>query len=69
MPWGSAVALRGAARQSAAMSMAGFLVNCSFAAVQLQKSRVRACDQPVRIFRDGLGISMTMKTFFTFRTE
>ena len=35
---------RGAARQSAATSMAGFLANCSSAAVQLQKSRVRACD-------------------------
>ena len=36
--------LRSAARQSAATSMAGFLVNCSSAAVQLQKSRFRACD-------------------------
>ena len=35
---------RGAARQSAATSMAGFHMNCSSAAVQLQKSRVRACD-------------------------
>ena len=26
-------------------------------------------DQPVRKFKDGLGINMTMKTFFTFRTE
>ena len=30
---------RGAARQSAATSMAGFLVNCSSAAVQLQKKQ------------------------------
>ena len=26
-------------------------------------------DQPVRKFKDSLGINMTMKTFFTFRTE
>ena len=26
-------------------------------------------DQPVRNFKDGLGINKTMKTFFTFRTE
>ena len=26
-------------------------------------------DQPVRKFKDGLGINMAMKTFFTFRTE
>ena len=30
---------RGAVRQSAATSMAGFLVNCSSAAVQLQKKQ------------------------------
>ena len=30
---------RGAARQSAATSVAGFLVNCSFAAVQLQEKQ------------------------------
>ena len=30
---------RGVARQPAAMSMAGFLVNCSFAAVQLQQKQ------------------------------
>ena len=42
---------------SSATSMAGFLLNCSFPAVQPQKSRVRACDQPVRKFKDGLGIS------------
>ena len=30
---------RGVARQSAAMSMAGFLVHCSFAAVQLQQKQ------------------------------
>ena len=35
---------RGAARQSAATSMARFLVNCSSAAVELEKGRVRACD-------------------------
>ena len=34
--------------------------------------QAKACsptDQPVRKFKDVLGINMTMKTFFTFRTE
>ena len=33
--------------------------------------QAKACsptDQPVRKFKDRLGINMTMKTFFTFRT-
>ena len=36
------------------------------------EDQVKACsstEQPVRKFKGGLGINMTMKTFFTFRTE
>ena len=36
------------------------------------RDEAKACsptDQPVREFKDVLGINMTMKTFFTFRTE
>ena len=35
------------------------------------EDQAKACspiDQPVRKFKDGLGINMTMKSFFTFRT-
>ena len=93
--------MRRAARQSAATSMAGFLVNCSSAAVQLQKkyatvwvlSRIcRPQEEPlcwkgksshllrvlqqkgiytylVRIQNFFFIFRLTMKTFFTFRTE
>ena len=63
---------RGATRQSATTSMAGFLVNSSSAAVSYSRRRwycswSSPTDQPVRKFKDGLGISiMTMQTFFTF---
>ena len=36
------------------------------------QDQAKACsptDQPVRKFKDGFGIDMTMKTFVTFRTE
>ena len=36
------------------------------------EDQTKACsptDQPVRQFKDGLGINMTMKTLFTFRTD
>ena len=36
------------------------------------EDQAKACsptDEPVRKFKDGLGINMTMKTFFTFRTS
>ena len=41
------------------------------ASCQMQE-QAKACsptDQPVRKFKDGLGINMTNKTFFTFRKE
>ena len=48
-------------------------VQSSLEAVSCQmQDQARACspaDQPVWKFKDGLGINMTMKTFFTFRTE
>ena len=47
-------------------------VKSSLEAVSCQmQDQAKACsptDQPVRKFKDGLGINMTMKTFFTFRT-
>ena len=36
------------------------------------QDQAKACsptDQPVRKFKDSLGINMTMKTFFTFRRD
>ena len=48
-------------------------VNSSLEAVschmQDQAKAYSPTDQPVRKLKDGLGINMTMKTFFTFRTE
>ena len=48
-------------------------VKSSLEAVPCQmQDQAKACsptDQPVRKFKDSLGINMTMKTFFTFRTE
>ena len=45
----------------------------SLEAVSCQmQDQAKACsptDQHVRKFKDGLGINMTMKTFFTFRKE
>ena len=47
-------------------------VKSSLEAVSCQmQDQAKACsptDQPVRKFKDRLGINMTMKTFFTFRT-
>ena len=37
--------------------------------MHVQAKAYSPTDQPVRKFKDGLGIYMTMKTFFTFRTE
>ena len=42
------------------------------AATCVLEDQAKACsptDQPLRQFKDGLGINMTMTTFFTFRTE
>ena len=48
-------------------------VKSSLEAVSCQMhDQAKACsptDQPVRKIEDGLGINMTMKTLFTFRTE
>ena len=48
-------------------------VKSSLEAVSCQmQDQAKACsptDQPVRKFKYGLGINMTMKIFFTFRTE
>ena len=48
-------------------------VKSSLEAVSCQMhDQAKACsptDQPVRKFEDGLGINMTIKTLFTFRTE
>ena len=48
-------------------------VKSSLEAVSRQMhDQAKACsptDQPVQNFKDGLGIHVTMKTFFTFRTE
>ena len=48
-------------------------VKSSLDAVSCQmQDQAKACsptDQPVRKFKDGLGINMTTKKFFTFRTE
>ena len=48
-------------------------VKSSLEAVSCQmQDQAKVCsptDQPVRKLKDSLGINMTMKTFFTFRTE
>ena len=48
-------------------------VKSSLEAISCQmQDQAKACsptDQPVRKFKDGLGINMTMKDFFTLRTE
>ena len=48
-------------------------VKSSLEAVSCQmQDQAKACsptDQPVRQFKDSLGINMTTKFFFTFRTE
>ena len=48
-------------------------VKSSLEAVSCQmQDQAKACsptDQPVRKFKDSLGINMTMKTCFTLRTE
>ena len=48
-------------------------VKSSLEAVSCQmQDQAKACsptDQPVRKFKDSLGINMTMKTFFTFRRD
>ena len=47
-------------------------VKSSLEAVSRQmQDQAKTCSptgQPVRKFKDGLGINMTMKNFFTFRT-
>ena len=48
-------------------------VKSSLEAVSCQmQDQAKACsptDQPVRKLKDSLGINMSMKIFFTFRTE
>ena len=48
-------------------------VKSSLEAISCQmQDQAKACsptDQPVRKFKDGLGINMTMKPFLTLRTE
>ena len=62
-----ALKLRDANRAEAAEA------NYSLEAASCQMhDQAKACsptDQPVRKIEDGLGINMTMKTLFTFRTE
>ena len=49
--------------------MARLILNCSSAAVPLQKKESQRLRLACPEIENGLGIIMTMKTLFTFRTE